>query len=94
VLTDVWRGPQISSVSSSWTPDEQADALARLEARGWVQGGEITDEGCARRDGIELATDEQETAVVAALGDDADELLALLAPWSTAVVAWAGQQFG
>jgi hypothetical protein len=94
VLTDLWRGPQISSVSSSWTAGEQADALRRLETRGWVQGNELTDDGRARRDEIELATDEQETEVVAALGDDADELLARLAPWSTAVVAWAAQQLG
>ena len=53
----------------------------------------ITDAGRALREAIEDATDAQETEVVAALGDDADELLARLAPWSTAVVEWAGRQF-
>jgi hypothetical protein len=93
VLTDLWRGPVISSVSSSWAPDDQAAALTRLQARGFVRGEELTHSGRATREWIEEATDQQETEVVAALGDDADELLGLLAPWSTAVVAWAGQQF-
>ena len=94
VLTDLWRGPLISSVSSSWSPAQQDEARARLHDRGLVAGEEITEVGRALRDEIELATDRQETEVVAALGDDADELLAFLTPWSTAAVAWASQQFG
>ncbi len=92
-ITDLWRGPLISSVSGSWSADEQSAARERLEARGLVAGDEITDAGRVLRDAIEAATDAQETAVVVALGDDADELLARLAPWSTAVVEWAGRQF-
>ena len=92
VLTDLWRGPLISSVSGSWSRAEQADALDALRARGLVAGTGITDEGRALRDAIEAATDAQEVEVVAALSDDADELLTLLAPWSTAVVEWAGRQ--
>jgi len=94
VLTDLWRGPLISSVSSSWSPADQDDARDRLRVRGMVDGDEISQSGRALRDEIEHATDRQETAVVEALGEDADELLALLTPWSTAAVAWAGQQFG
>ena len=94
VLTDLWRGPLISSVSGSWTAEEQATSLAVLEAGGLAAGGALTEQGREVREGIEHATDLQETEVVAALGDDADELLTLLAPWSTAVVAWAGSQFG
>ena len=94
VLTDLWRGPLISSVSSSWASPQQDDARERLRARGLVAGDEITQAGRALRDEIELATDRQETDVVAALGDDANELLALLTPWSTATVAWAAQAFG
>lgn len=93
VLTDAWRGPQISSVSSSWSSAAQASARDRLEARGLMSGDEITDQGRQTRDDIEVATDRQETEVVLALGDDADELLELLRPWSTAVVAWAGERF-
>jgi hypothetical protein len=93
VLTDLWRGPLISSVSGSWSADEQASARAALRDRGLVDADGITDEGRALRDAIEVATDAQEADVVVALGDDADELLARLAPWSTAVVEWAGSQF-
>lgn len=92
VATDLWRGPLISSVSGSWSADEQASALERLRSRGLVVGDELTDDGHALREAIEDATDVQETEVVAALGGDADELLERLAPWSTAVVAWAGRQ--
>jgi len=94
VLTDLWRGPLISSVSSSWSTVDQDAARERLRARGLVAGEEITEVGRALRDEIETATDRQEYEVVAALGDDADELLALLTPWSTAAVAWASHQFG
>jgi len=93
VLTDLWRGPLISSVSGSWSGAEQAEALDGLRTRSLVTGDEISEEGRALRDAVEAATDVQETAVVAALGDDADELLVRLAPWSTAVVEWAGRQF-
>lgn len=94
VLTDLWRGPLISSVSSSWSTVDQDAARERLRARGLVAGEEITEVGRALRDEIETATDRQEYEVVAALGDDADELLALLTPWSSAAVAWASHQFG
>lgn len=93
VLTDLWRGPLISSVSASWTAAEQDAAHDRLAARGLVADRQISDRGRAVREDIEDATDGQESEVVAALGDEADELLALLAPWSRAVVAWAGGQF-
>lgn len=91
VLTDLWRGPLISSVSGSWTEAEQAAARESLAARGLVDGDAISTRGRELREEIEAATDAQEREVVAALGDDAGELLALLAPWSTEVVAWAGR---
>jgi len=93
VLTDLWRGPLISSVSGSWSSAEQAAARDRLRARGLVDGEAIADPGRELREAIEVATDAQEVEVVVALGNDADELLARLAPWSTAVVEWAGRQF-
>jgi len=93
VLTDRWRGPLISSVSGSWSGAEQGAAADRLRVRGLVDGDGITEAGRDLREGIEAATDAQEAEVVAALGDDADELLVRLAPWSTAVVEWAGRQF-
>ena len=93
VVTDLWRGPLISSVSGSWSAQAQAEARERLVARGLVAGDGLTEAGRALREAIEDATDAQERDVVAALAGDADELLARLAPWSTAVVEWAGRQF-
>jgi hypothetical protein len=92
VVTDLWRGPLISSVSGSWSADEQAAARDRLGSRGLTADDGLTVAGHALREAIEEATDAQESDVVAALGADADELLARLAPWSTAVVEWAGRQ--
>lgn len=93
VVTDLWRGPLISSVSGSWSADEQTAAADRLRSRGLMAGEALTDAGRGLRDAIEDATDAQEVEVVAAIGRDADELLTRLAPWSTAVVEWAGRQF-
>ena len=72
-----------------------AAGLSRGEAqslieRGLVEGEGFTDKGEQLRASIEDATDRQERRVVEALGDDADELLDILEPWSKAVVASGG----
>ena len=64
--------------------DEELDAaVERLQSRGLLNkdGDGFTDEGRELREGIELATDLSMAPTMAALGDDVDELFALLAPW-------------
>jgi hypothetical protein len=86
-----WGLPPRSYVRTrAWSDrhlDEAEDALRR---RGLVDDGGLTETGRVQREAIEVATDRQCEVAVRALGDDFDELLALLTPWGAAVRAAAG----
>jgi Helix-turn-helix family len=92
LLTELWwRLPLKSYAPTRGWDDAQLDAaLDGLRARGLVDGDAFTPAGEALRAAVEESTDRQERRVVEALGDDADELLDLLEPWSKAVVASGG----
>jgi hypothetical protein len=81
-----WGIPMRTYVRSrAWT-DAQLDAAeARLEARGILKNGDFTDEGRALRGDVELNTDRQMRPAIEALGDDFDELVGIIEPWSAAV---------
>jgi hypothetical protein len=60
----------------------------RLQRRGLMTDDEqLTDAGRAFREEIEVRTDELERPVLDALGDDLDDLLDHLDPWSEAIIA-------
>jgi hypothetical protein len=88
VLTELAWGLQVGQYSPTrgWSKEQIQAAAASLEAKGYLRDGALTDEGKAYRRSIERATDAGETSVVDALGDDADELFALLEPLQTAVL--------
>ena len=89
VLTELWRGVPIGSVTTNqmgWTTDDCDAAVERLREVGLVADEALTDEGRRVRDEIERATDRQERALAEALGTNAEELFALLDPWARAVV--------
>ena len=66
--------------------DAQLDAAeARLEARGILANGAFTDDGRALRADVELNTDRQMRPAIDALGDEFDELVGIIEPWSDAV---------
>ena len=92
LLTDPWRGQPLKSWvrSRGWTDDELDAACDRLRSRGLLDGDQLTPAGFELREQIESATDDMERRVVAALGDDADELFALLDGWCDKVVAAGG----
>ena len=92
VLTDPWRGQPLKSWvrSRGWTEDELDAACDYLRSRGLLDGDELTAAGWDLREDIESATDHMERRVVDALGDDADELFALLDPWCDQIVATGG----
>jgi hypothetical protein len=92
LLTELWwRLPLKAYVGTrGWSPEEIDAAVGRLIERGLIEGEGFTEAGERLRASIEEATDRQERRVVEALGDDADELLDLLEPWSKAVVASGG----
>jgi len=74
--------------SRGWHDDEWGTAVARLAARGLVDGdGGFTDAGRALRTAIEDRTDELAAPAWAAIGEDAcEELRSLVRPFSKAIV--------
>lgn len=92
LLTELYWGlPLRTYVRSRAWSDEQLDAAEeRLVARGLVTGGAFTDAGRAEREAVEAATDDGCRPIVAALGDDLEELVGLLRTWSERVQAAGG----
>jgi hypothetical protein len=81
-----WGVPPRTYVRSRAWSDAQLDAAdARLAARGFFDGGQFTDAGRAARADVELATDLQMRPTIEALGDDFDELIRIIEPWSERV---------
>ncbi|WP_198602303.1 SCO6745 family protein [Rhodococcus opacus] len=90
LLTEQWWGlpARAYAPTRGWTAADMDAGFERLEKRGLMTGDEkLTDAGRAFREEIEVRTDELERSVLDALGDDLDELLEHLDPWSEAVVA-------
>jgi len=83
ILTELWIGMPLLSYTATrgWAPDAMQRAVARLESRGWIRGGGLTDSGLAGRLGIEQRTDAQEQQIVAALGDRLEEVCGRLNHW-------------
>jgi hypothetical protein len=83
ILTELWIGmPMLSyTATRGWPPDAMQRAVARLESLGWVDDDGLTDEGRARRLGIEQRTDDQEQPIAAALGDRFEEICGRLNHW-------------
>jgi hypothetical protein len=92
LLTELWWRIALNSYAPTrgWSSDQIGAAIARLEDRGLIADGAFTPDGEALRAGIEDATDAGERVLVAAIGDDADELFRIMDPWGDAVVAAGG----
>lgn len=89
VLTELWVGMPLGSYTATrgWAPERIGAAAAALGARGLVADGALTEEGRRFRDEVERRTDEASAPVVAALGDDLEDVVARLEEWSAACVA-------
>jgi hypothetical protein len=87
LLTELFIGvpPRSYVRSRAWSDAELDAADARLEARGLFKGGQFTNEGRAAREEVERDTDRQMRPTIDALGDDVDELLGIIEPWSATV---------
>jgi hypothetical protein len=92
LLSELYWGLPMRSYSRTraWSTADFDAAEARLAAGGLVAGGGLTDAGRAAREAIEVATDRQMAGALAALGDDLDELVAILTPWGQAIRAAHG----
>jgi hypothetical protein len=87
LLTDLYWGLPMRSYSRTraWTTDDFDAAHERLRSRGLVDDTGFTEAGRAAREQVEVDTDQQLSAVIAALGDDIAELFAIMQPWGDAV---------
>lgn len=93
LLTELYWGlpPRSYSRTRAWSDDDLDQAHERLQSQGLLDAeGQLTEPGREFREGIETATDAQMAPVMAALGDDAIELVDLLKPWGAAIRAVGG----
>ncbi|MGA2472484.1 MAG: hypothetical protein ABSG39_03175 [Acidimicrobiales bacterium] len=87
LLTELYWGLPMRSYirTRAWSDRQLDEAEARLEARGLVTEGGLTDDGRALRESVEVATDAQCEVMVEALGDRFDNLIEVLNPWGRAL---------
>ena len=87
VVSELYWGLPARSYSRTrgWSDEDYAVAIARLERDGLVADDALTSRGLDVRESVETATDAQMAPAIAAIGDDLDELLAILRPWGAAV---------
>jgi hypothetical protein len=88
LLTELSWGLPLRSYARTraWTDEDFDRAEERLRSLGLLaDDGGFTTAGREFRERIEQATDAQMRPVVDVLGDDLDELIALLAPWGAAI---------
>lgn len=92
VFTELWWRIPLRSyvVTRGWSAERIDAAIDDLRARGLMDGDGFSAAGEALRADIELCTDRQERGIVEAIGDDLDELCALLTPMADAVLAGVG----
>ena len=87
LLTELYWGLPMRSYirTRAWSDRQLDEAETRLEARGLVTEGGLTDDGRALRESVEVATDAQCEVMVDALGDRFDDLIEVLKPWGRAL---------
>ena len=87
LLTEPYWGLPLRSYARTrgWTDADFDAAEERLVERGLLADGQFTDAGRAAREAVEVTTDRLCRPALEALGDDLEELLALMLPWGAAV---------
>jgi hypothetical protein len=92
LLTEAYWGLPLKSYirTRAWTDDDLDAGIGRLESEGLVADGGLTDRGRALRERVEDQTDVAMAKALAVLGDERDELFALLEPWGVTIRAANG----
>ena len=92
LLSELYWGLPMRSYSRTraWTRDQFDAAHEALQGRGLVDATGFTPKGREARELIETVTDAQMAPAIAALGDDIEELFAILRPWGEQVRAGFG----
>jgi hypothetical protein len=87
LITELYWGLPLRSYmkTRAWANDDLTAAEERLQSRGLIRDGALTDEGRAAREAVEVATDEGCSPIIAGLGDGLDELVELVGGWSRQV---------
>lgn len=87
LLTELYWGIPMGSYirTRAWSKDQIEAAKDRLRERGLIQDDGFTETGRESREQVELLTDQQCRPVMEALGDDFDELIGILQPWTRAI---------
>ncbi len=88
MLTERWLGFGLGEYSATrgFGAEALAAGVSRLQARGWMEGDELTDSGRAARAAIEASTDAGQQALVEACGDDLEEVIARAADISSRLI--------
>jgi hypothetical protein len=90
VLTERWLGYPVGEYSATrgFTPEQLELACDGLRSRGWMDAaGNLTTSGQSARGEIEQRTDDGQAKVLRVLGDQIDDLFALCASVSEAVLS-------
>ena len=92
ILTELWTGyaPGEYAATRGFSNERIAATLMRLEERGWVSGGRLTDEGLTARLGIEEATDRSQQELIERIGDQVEDLIKRADRFSAQIVAANG----
>jgi hypothetical protein len=89
VLTELWLGypPGEYSASRGFSTERIDESVDGLRQRDWCADGGLTPAGRAARDAIEAATDRSQDALILALGDSIDTVVAAATIIGSAVIA-------
>ena len=89
VLTERWLGFGLGEYSATrgFGPPQLGAAVATLQARGWMDGDDLTDRGRAARVRIEEVTDASQEALIEGCGAGLDGIIAKAGDISTQLVA-------
>lgn len=87
LLTELYWGlPTRTYIRTrAWGDDDLDSATERLETRGYLVDGSLTERGRAAREEVEVATDRQCDGIVDALGEDLESLITTLGYWGEAI---------
>ena len=92
LLSDLYWGlaPRAHTSGRGWTEEQLGAGEERLRVAGLLHGDSITQRGREVREAIEISTDAAVSHALAVLGDDVEQILAILEPWGAAIRASGG----
>jgi len=92
IINDLYQGLRLGSYvrTRGWSAQEVDTAIAALRQRGWIEGDRLSAAGREAREAMETTTDTQQRPIIETIGEDFEELVALLTPWREAIMAGHG----